>query len=112
LVAPPNLDLVKAFQTLETTKERFGTVSYTVSQSSLEQVFIKFAKEQEEEQLLGVRNNSQQPLASNAVVPHIPNELDAEAAWANIDEDKGGDLGVLPAPKVARTNKYYVLESE
>lgn len=45
-----DLDLGATFSALEANKAGVGIVNYSISQSTLEQVFIKFAKEQEEEQ--------------------------------------------------------------
>jgi ABC-type multidrug transport system ATPase subunit len=48
-MAPASLDLAWTFQSLEGNKAPLGISNYSVSQATLEQVFIKFAKEQEEE---------------------------------------------------------------
>lgn len=52
--APASIDLESAFRALEENKESLGILNYSISQSSLEQVFIKFAREQEEEELRGL----------------------------------------------------------
>lgn len=44
-----SVDLAVAFDLLESNKERLGILDYSISQATLEQVFIKFAKDQEEE---------------------------------------------------------------
>jgi len=44
-----SLNLVEVFEYLENNKTRFHIFDYNVSQCSLEQVFLKIAKEQEEE---------------------------------------------------------------
>ncbi len=44
-----NIDLAKAFDALERNKLRLSIYDYNISQFTLEQVFIKFAREQEEE---------------------------------------------------------------
>ena len=44
-----NIDLAKAFDALEQNKLRLNIYDYNISQFTLEQVFIKFAREQEEE---------------------------------------------------------------
>lgn len=49
LRGPIDMDLECAFRVLETNKELLGIIDYSISQSTLEQVFIRFAKEQEEE---------------------------------------------------------------
>ena len=46
---PHNIDLVQTFETIEKFKGEYGIVDYSVTQASLEQIFLKFAKEQEEE---------------------------------------------------------------
>ncbi len=43
------LELADAFQFIESIKETFEIEDYSVSQGSLEQVFIRFAKQQSEE---------------------------------------------------------------
>lgn len=43
------IDLAATFHCLEEIKTMYGIVDYSVSQATLEQIFIKFAKEQEEE---------------------------------------------------------------
>ena len=45
-----NIDLASAFGLMEQGKERCGIVDYSITQATLEQIFIRFAKEQEEEQ--------------------------------------------------------------
>ena len=52
--APASINLESAFRALEQNKEPLGILNYSMSQSSLEQVFIKFAREQEEEELRGL----------------------------------------------------------
>lgn len=44
-----NIDLSEAFGTLERSKDSHGIYDYSISQCTLEQIFIQFAKEQEEE---------------------------------------------------------------
>jgi hypothetical protein len=43
------IDLARVFDFFESNKERLKIFDYSVSQCSLEQIFINFAKEQEEE---------------------------------------------------------------
>lgn len=43
------LDLADVFRGLETNKVELEIFDYSVSQSTLEQIFLQFAKEQEEE---------------------------------------------------------------
>ena len=43
------LDLSRVFRLLEENKSRLAIVNYSVSQDTLEQIFIQFAREQEEE---------------------------------------------------------------
>ena len=47
--AGPQLDLAATFSVLETSKSQGLLADYSVSQATLEQIFIRFAKEQEEE---------------------------------------------------------------
>jgi hypothetical protein len=54
---PSDMDLERAFRALEVNKTRLGIDDYSISQSTLEQVFIKFAKEQEEEKGYTVENH-------------------------------------------------------
>ncbi len=42
-------DLSAAFSLLEANKESLGILDYSISQCTLEQIFLDFAKEQEEE---------------------------------------------------------------
>ncbi len=46
-----NIDLAHAFDLFEKNKEGLGIVDYSISQATLEQIFIRFAQEQEEEQM-------------------------------------------------------------
>ena len=48
-VASSNITLSEAFAAIEKQKENLGIEDYSVSQGSLEQVFIRFAKTQDEE---------------------------------------------------------------
>ena len=43
------MDLAAAFGSLELGKSEVGLSDYSVSQATLEQIFIRFAKDQEEE---------------------------------------------------------------
>jgi hypothetical protein len=43
------VDLAAAFALLEASKDSHGVLDYSIAQATLEQVFISFAKEQEEE---------------------------------------------------------------
>lgn len=43
-----NIDLAKAFNALESNKSKLNIYDYNISQFTLEQVFIKFAREQDE----------------------------------------------------------------
>lgn len=49
LQVPRGFDLSAAFAMLEDNKQRLGILDYSISQCTLEQIFIDFAKEQEEE---------------------------------------------------------------
>jgi len=55
-----DLDLAHAFQALEESKDPYNIYDYSISQCTLEQVFIQFAKDQEEEtaKVTGVFNSS------------------------------------------------------
>ena len=44
------LDLAEIFRTMEENKDRLDIFDYSVSQCTLEQIFLQFAKDQEEEQ--------------------------------------------------------------
>merc|ERR1711903_418439 len=44
-----DVDLATAFSTLESNKVSLSITDYSISQCTLEQVFLKFAKDQEEE---------------------------------------------------------------
>ena len=43
------IDLAFVFNSLDNNKSELGILEYSVSQATLEQIFIRFAKEQEEE---------------------------------------------------------------
>jgi len=47
LHVPPSIELALLFQNLETRKAELSIWDYSVSQCSIEQIFIRFAKEQE-----------------------------------------------------------------
>ena len=67
------VDLALAFSTLESSKDRLGVTDYSISQATLEQVFISFAKDQEEETgpVTGMSSDSQTPHS----VPPVVNNL-------------------------------------
>ena len=44
------LDLAEIFRTMEENRDRLDIFDYSVSQCTLEQIFLQFAKDQEEEQ--------------------------------------------------------------
>eukprot|EP00457_Paulinella_chromatophora_P000142 gb/GEZN01000142.1/.p1 GENE.gb/GEZN01000142.1/~~gb/GEZN01000142.1/.p1 ORF type:complete len:1985 (+),score=306.96 gb/GEZN01000142.1/:58-6012(+) len=46
---PQNLTLAKMFRLVEANKERLGILEYSLAETSLEQIFIHFARQQEEE---------------------------------------------------------------
>jgi hypothetical protein len=46
---PGDVDLANAFDMLEKAKQESDILDYSLSQATLEQIFINFAKEQEEE---------------------------------------------------------------
>ena len=56
LHAPSNLDLAATFSFFEASKAEYHVLDYSVSQATLESVFVKFASEQEEE--VGLRHIS------------------------------------------------------
>ena len=45
-----DFDLALAFDLFERNKDALGIADYSISQATLEQIFIRFAREQEEEQ--------------------------------------------------------------
>jgi len=49
LNANAGIDLAFVFNALESNKNELGILDYSISQATLEQIFIRFAKEQEEE---------------------------------------------------------------
>ena len=95
-----DFDLAQAFQELETAKSAYDIFDYSISQCTLEQIFIQFAKEQEEEknQMGSVYESMKLPLAStsqpdsNNEVPYEPlniKESNSEvvASFSSMDVD-------------------------
>lgn len=62
-----NIDLASAFQILEQSKINYHIYDYSISQCTLEQVFIQFAKDQEEEtsKVAGLYINSNNVVSSS-----------------------------------------------
>ena len=63
-----NIDLANAFQILEQSKIIYHIYDYSISQCTLEQVFIQFAKDQEEERskVAGLYINSNDVVSSSS----------------------------------------------
>lgn len=81
------LDLGRAFEKLEKSKDRLGIYDYNISQSSLEQVFINLAREQEEEPAKYFNSVSGGPDAVHRV-PAVISVGSDEAS--NLQMDRGG----------------------
>ena len=72
-----DVDLARAFSSLEEFKEKLSIYDYNISQCTLEQVFIQFAKEQEEEVAL-VTPQAQSPTQAHACADLKPRPLDSD----------------------------------
>ncbi|GFR62998.1 ATP-binding cassette sub-family A member 1 [Elysia marginata] len=109
-----NLSLSKLFETMEVAKEKFGVEDYSVSQTTLDQVFINFAKKQrdmldheiEENACLGVEETEEQEdefdddnlsyLHQDTVSTGRPSEID--------DTSLAGSTVELTRPSSARSS--------
>lgn len=95
--APASIDLESAFRALEQNKEALGILNYSISQSSLEQVFIKFAKEQEEEELKGLAGILlEHPLQYSPISPADRRNV----PWGSIGEVNDDDVDTDDSPSL------------
>jgi ATP-binding cassette subfamily A (ABC1) protein 3 len=66
-ITEPNLSLAQLFRIIESCKQRYSIENYTVSQTTLEQVFLNFARSQLDAEELQHRMRAENSCSKNLI---------------------------------------------